>query len=140
LPIGLDVEVCTFNSLERAWQEAREQYQREHVMPYLYEGISFPEQSCSPEPGWYIEQGTSPRGFKVVLLNHKPDYGSLRWTVDTLEDLEFVRRVADRFEGRTNFGWLEVLALLEREPELAGINQGVKHKSAYDVDQRSQDP
>ena len=39
-PIGLDVEACTFAALERAWQEATEPYQREHVMPYLYEGVN----------------------------------------------------------------------------------------------------
>src|SRR5512141_2099228 len=37
-PIGLDVEVCTFAALERAWQEATEPFQREHVMPFIYEG------------------------------------------------------------------------------------------------------
>jgi len=31
-PIGLDVEVCTFAALERAWKEATKPYQREHWM------------------------------------------------------------------------------------------------------------
>ena len=35
-PIGLDTEVCSFAALERAWKEADQKYQREHVMPYLY--------------------------------------------------------------------------------------------------------
>ena len=38
-PIGLDAEVCSFAALERAWQEADQPYHREHVMPFLYEGI-----------------------------------------------------------------------------------------------------
>lgn len=40
-PIGLDTEVCSFRALERAWKEAEQPYQREHVMPYLYEGVKF---------------------------------------------------------------------------------------------------
>ena len=38
-PIGLDVEVCTFEALKQAWQEAKEPQQREHAMPYFYEGV-----------------------------------------------------------------------------------------------------
>ncbi len=36
-PIGLDVEIASFAALERAWNEATEIHDREHVMPYLYE-------------------------------------------------------------------------------------------------------
>jgi len=36
-PIGLDTEVCTFVGLETAWNDAKETFHREHVMPYLYE-------------------------------------------------------------------------------------------------------
>jgi spore coat polysaccharide biosynthesis protein SpsF len=136
IPIGLDVEVCSFESLQRAWKEAHETYHREHVMPYLYEGISFQAFAPTQNLGWYIESETTPRGFRVALLNHFPDYGSLRWTVDTPADLEFVRQVFTRFEHQPSFGWREILALLESEPDLASINADVKHKSAFDIDQR----
>jgi spore coat polysaccharide biosynthesis protein SpsF len=135
LPIGLDIEVCSFASLQRAWKESSQPYQREHVLPYLYEGVSFSESNPSPAQAWYIESGTTPRGFRVALLNHFPDYGSLRWTVDTPADLEFVRQIFTHFEGQSDFGWQEVLALLEQEPGLSSINADVKHKSAFDVDQ-----
>ncbi len=138
LPIGLDVEVCSFESLHRAWKTAQETYQREHVMPYLYEGVSFQASSSSQHQGWYVESGTTPRGFRVALLNHIPDYGSLRWTVDTPADLEFVRQVYNRFEHQPGFGWKEIITMLENEPGLASINADVKHKSAFDVDQRTE--
>src|SRR5690242_14723084 len=38
-PIGLDVEVCTFEALKKAWKEAKEPQHREHAMPYFYEGV-----------------------------------------------------------------------------------------------------
>ena len=106
-PIGLDVEVCTFKALERAWREADQPHQREHVMPYLYE-----------------QEGR----FKVLVVNHEPDYGNLRWTVDTPDDLELIRQIYDRFNGRDDFTFLEVLSLFEREPELSNINSQVRHK------------
>jgi spore coat polysaccharide biosynthesis protein SpsF len=136
LPIGLDVEVCSFVALRSAWQAAHEPYQREHVMPFIYEGVEFSETTPPKVPGWYIQQGTTPRGFTVALLNHAPGYGAERWTVDTPADLEFVRQVFARLEGLAGFTWRDVLALLEKEPELARINAEVQHKSAFDVDEQ----
>ena len=129
-PIGLDVEACTFAGLERAWKEADQPHQREHVMPYFYEGIPAGA-SVTTEPVTHYQ---SPRGFRVVYLNHSHDYGSLRWTVDTPEDLELIRQVYQRFEGRDDFSWLDVLALFEQEPELANINAGVTQKTLTDTE------
>ncbi len=121
-PIGLDTEVCTFTALEYAWENATEKHQREHVMPYLYEGTDLQPSALN------LQTGLSPRGFKIALLNHLPDYGALRWTVDTPEDLEFIREIFARFEN-DNFTWHDILALLEEEPKLAKINADVHHKT-----------
>jgi spore coat polysaccharide biosynthesis protein SpsF (cytidylyltransferase family) len=125
-PIGLDTEVCTFAALEVAWNVAKETFHREHVMPYLYEGVSLVTENRS------LSTGTSQRGFRIAQLHHDPNYGRMRWTVDTPEDLEFMRQVYGRFDGRDDFTWKEVLALVQREPELAAINSTVRHKTLYD--------
>ncbi len=130
-PIGLDTEVCTFAALERAWKEASEPQQREHVMPYFYEGVELLTENPS------LQTGLSPRGFKVALLHHSEDYGAYRWTVDTAEDLEFIRQVYSRFPGRDDFSWLDVLDLMRREPHLMQINAGVRHKTLSDIDVRA---
>ena len=125
-PIGLDTEVCTFAALEKAWNEATETFHREHVMPYLYEGVQLSAVSGG------VSEGISPRGFKIAQLHHEPDYGTYRWTVDTSEDLEFMHQVYDRFRGRDDFMWQNVFELIQREPELAAINSSVRHKTLYD--------
>lgn len=114
-PIGLDTEVVWFAALQRAWREATEKYQREHVMPYFYD-----------------QEGR----FKILVLDSDPDYGSLRWTVDTPQDLELIRRIYARFDNRADFGWKDILALFQREPDLAEINAGVRHKLGKEVDER----
>jgi spore coat polysaccharide biosynthesis protein SpsF len=129
-PIGLDVEVCTFAALQRAWSEGHDPQHREHVMPFLYEGV----QLTPPASG--VAQGISPRGFRVALLHNDTDCGAYRWTVDTLEDLQFMREVYDRFGGEDLFAWRDLLALVHREPALAAINAGVRHKTLRDVDER----
>jgi spore coat polysaccharide biosynthesis protein SpsF len=130
-PIGLDTEVCTFAALERAWQEADEIFHREHVMPYLYEGVELKAVSNQ------LSAGVSQRGFKIAQLHYSKDYGAYRWTVDTPEDLEFMRQVYARFAGRDDFSWTEILDLVHTEPQLMQINSGVKHKTLKEIDGRT---
>ena len=118
-PIGLDVEACTIAALEEAWKNATAKHQREHVMPYLYE---------------------TPNRFKVIQLNYKQDLGKMRWTLDTVEDLQLLEEIYDRFDGRNDFSWMDVLALFEQEPELRNINSGVIHKNIFEVDERMDKP
>ncbi len=135
-PIGLDTEVCTFAALQHAWQQADQPYQREHVMPYLYDQAhsrhftSFEELQQAGE--------ISPEIFKVLVVHYERDLGMQRWTVDTIQDLELLRRISAHFEGRDDFSWQEVLALMESQPRLFEINAGVQHKTVHDVDERSQ--
>jgi spore coat polysaccharide biosynthesis protein SpsF len=114
-PIGLDTEVCSLAALQQAWREATEPHQREHVMPFIYE---------------------HPERFSNLILDHSEDLGDLRWTVDTAQDLEFVRAVYARMAPREDFGWLEVLALVRAAPELAAINAHVAHRTERDFEPR----
>jgi spore coat polysaccharide biosynthesis protein SpsF (cytidylyltransferase family) len=107
-PRGLDVEVFTMAALDRAWRQAREPHQREHVTPYFYE---------------------HPETFKLAFTRNESDYSTCRWTLDTPEDLELLRNIYSRFGNQDNFGWREVIMLMEREPELADLNTHVIQKS-----------
>ena len=115
-PVGLDVEVVTFVALEIAWKQAVKSYEREHVTPFLYDPQNH---------------------FKTIMLDAEQNYGSQRWTVDTAEDLEFIRQVTAILGCRLEFSWREVLKTIEAHPELAEINAGVSHKSYNDVDHRA---
>ncbi len=143
-PIGLDVEVCTFTALERAWKESTETFHREHVMPFLYEGVKFESKvegqtSSDLRPSTFdVITGRSPRGFRIAQLQHTPDYGTLRWTVDTPDDLAFIREMFARLAGKPNFTWYDVLEIVQKNPELAEINAAVRHKTMTEVDERSQ--
>lgn len=107
-PRGLDTEVFTCAALERAWREAREPYQREHVSPYLYQ---------------------HPERFRLASVSGDVDHSHYRWTVDTPGDLELLRTIYSRFDNCDDFHWQDVIALMEREPELAELNSQVLQKS-----------
>ncbi len=114
-PIGLDVEVCTYSALARAWHEAKAQFEREHVLPYLYE---------------------EPNRFRCIVADWPEDLGEYRWTVDTAADLDAMRMVCQKLASRPDFTWLDVLDLYRKTPELAEINAGIYHKDFREVDTR----
>ena len=105
-PRGLDVEVMAFRALEKAWQEDRNAAWREHVTPYIYR---------------------NPERFRILNVASDNDYSQMRWTVDTPEDLAFVRRIYGHF-GNDSFNWNEVLRALETHPDWLEINQHIRQK------------
>jgi len=109
-PRGLDVEVFTMSALARAWREASQPYEREHVTPYLYE---------------------HPDLFRLFSCQAEADYSHHRWTLDTAHDLELVRAIYARFGNQHHFGWWEVLQVLGNEPRLALLNSHVVQKAVH---------
>jgi glutamate-1-semialdehyde 2,1-aminomutase len=102
-PDGLDVEVFTFGSLERARQESQRPAEREHVTPYIRESGR----------------------FRTARVSHSEDLADERWTVDEPEDLEVVKHVFEHFAPRLDFGWREILDLRRQQPELFEANRQV---------------
>jgi glutamate-1-semialdehyde aminotransferase len=109
-PDGLDTEVCSFSALEKAWHEATKISEREHVTPYLRIGkFRTANVECD----------------SISLYQH------YRWTVDELEDLEFIRAVYRAMRGKGNFGMKEVLELLEKNPGLEKMNSDIVSNRGY---------
>jgi len=110
-PHGLDAEVIRFESLKRAWREARLPSEREHVTPYFYQHRNL---------------------FRVGVYRGGRDLSGYRWTVDEPEDLELVRRIYEAlYPVKPGFRMADVLALWEREPGLALINSRFKRNEAF---------
>ncbi len=108
-PDGLDTEVFRFEALEKAWREACLKSEREHVTSYIYK---------------------HPELFRLGSVKHEEDLSSLRWTVDTPQDLEFVRTIYSRFKGN-EFGLNETLQLIREYPELMKLNAGQGRNEGY---------
>ena len=53
-------------------------------------------------------------------MSQKPSFADFRWTVDTQDDLDFVRNVYKKlYPASTNFRQGEILKWLEKYPEYA---------------------
>jgi spore coat polysaccharide biosynthesis protein SpsF len=109
-PRGLDVEVMTFEALKCAWRKDHNPAWREHVTPFIYR---------------------NPDLFEVLGIKNDNDYSYMRWTVDTPEDLAFLRLVYEHFE-HDHFSWHEVISLLDQKPELIDINKFVVQKNPHE--------
>jgi len=109
-PEGLDVEVFSFEALERAWHEACLPSDREHVTPYIWR---------------------HPDRFRLASVKLDRDLSALRWTLDYEADLEFARAVYQRLYRGQVFGMEDVLALLRAEPHLMKINESIQRNAGY---------
>lgn len=88
-PKGLDVEVMSASALRTAASEASDSDEREHVTPFLYR---------------------RPERFRLVALRGPLPCGNERWTVDTSEDLERIRRMVAGLRTHAA-GWQDFLSV-----------------------------
>jgi spore coat polysaccharide biosynthesis protein SpsF len=104
-PDGNDVEVMSWGTIEKAWQEAKKDFEREHTTPYIWE---------------------NPDKFRIANLAWETglDYSmSHRLTIDYPEDYEFIRRVYNElYERNPVFSLEDILGLLQQKPEIYEIN------------------
>jgi glutamate-1-semialdehyde 2,1-aminomutase len=104
-PDGLDIEVMSFKSIERANNETNSDFDREHVTPYIRNSDSFSKSSMQ-----YFE-----------------DLSNQRWSVDEPEDLAVVTNIFEHFSPDIFFDWKQVLELRKSQPELFLENQQIKN-------------
>lgn len=104
-PRGLDVEAFTFDVLEKAWKEAKDEPQREHVTPYI---------------------NSQPELFPQQAVVNEHDYSRHRWTLDTEEDHDLLYKILDARPEPTS--WKNILKLVEVNPEWAKINAAIEQK------------
>jgi len=78
-PEGLDVQVISFRLLEDMWREAKKPYEREHVVPWVWD---------------------HKYDYHIRHERNRRDYSHHRWTVDWASDLAMVSDVVGAFGDR----------------------------------------
>lgn len=98
-PKGLDVEIFQFEALEKSHKDAKDAYDREHVTSYMYK---------------------NPNIFKLQNIEASLQIGfpELRLTVDTKEDIDFVRKIYENlYRDGQIFGAKEVICHINQKNE-----------------------
>ena len=108
-PRGLDTEIFTRQALETIHALSTQPHEREHVTPYLYQ---HPEQ------------------FRILKHVAEQDHSDLRWTLDTEADWQVISAIYDHLyrPQAPPFTLEEMLAVVERHPELKALNAHIKQK------------
>lgn len=107
-PRGLDCEVFSRALLENCMTQDLTASEHEHVTAYIYR---------------------HPEKYKLGSLRHTTDCSQHRWTVDTPEDFELIRRILEAvYPKQPNFGWLDCLQVVEQHPEWDNLNSHVKQR------------
>jgi spore coat polysaccharide biosynthesis protein SpsF len=105
-PDGNDVEVMSIECLERAWEAAEEEFQREHTTPFIWDN---PEMFRIGNVKW--ESGED------LSMTH-------RFTIDYNEDYKFIKAVYEAlYPVNPRFSLEDILRLLKNKPGLLEINK-----------------
>lgn len=107
-PRGLDAEIFSFAALEKAFNEAGKNYEREHVTPYFYQ---------------------NPQIFTIIGYREDEDNSEYRLTLDTEEDLLVITQIYEHlYRGERLIKTEEIISFIEKHPEIKAINEAVKQK------------
>lgn len=108
-PEGLDVEVFSFETLNRAYREANLPSEREHVTPYIWKNREL---------------------FKLHSVEGPTNESHHRWTVDHPVDVVYITKVLEKFGYDYDVKYRDILDMLSQEPEIRKINEKLIEKRA----------
>lgn len=113
---GFEVEIFSFEVLEKIYKNALTKLEREHVTHYIY---------------------THPEMFQIYSYNleNLKNFKNLRLTIDVDKDLELCREVYKilKVNGKgIDFSIFDIYDIIEKNPELMEINKSVIHKSIHE--------
>ena len=107
LPVGMAIEIFSYDALNIAYENATDSQCLEHVTPYLYR---------------------NPQLFRVRRVPCAgQDQSQLRWTMDTEEDKKLILDIYEHlYQDGEYFSYLDILKAYEKHPEWININREVE--------------
>ena len=109
-PDGLDVEIFTSQILREAAEGARDNYDREHVTPFIRRAA----------------------GKKIVEVAPALDLSHLRLTIDEPEDFTVLESIFGEF-GNNEFSFSDIASLAETKPALFISNEHLPRNAGSDM-------
>ena len=116
-PRGLDTELITTEALEWLDDHATDSVEREHVTLGLYRRAG---------------------RFSVLSLRQNADFSCKRWTIDTREDYELMRRIVrEGCRAALELSQGSVLRFLALNPEWERLNQAITQEVVQEIPPRT---
>ena len=108
IPVGLDVEVFSFKLLKFMYENAEEDFEKEHVTPYVYL--------------------SKKNNYKLGSCEEYPDNSKYRLTLDEYDDYKAIKEVYKKFDNKVDFSYDELISLLKNNQYIFDINKSVCQK------------
>jgi len=105
-PVGMDFEIISYELLAEAQKSAVHDHEREHVMPYFYQG------RCD---------------CRILHVTQEADHSSERLTLDTQDDYELLQTLIEQHNA-PSLNHAGLSNLLITHPEFLDINANVQQK------------
>ena len=107
-PRGYDIEIFTFSALEKSYINAKKEYEREHVTPYIYDKTN---------------------NFLKLSFENKDDYSEYRVTLDTIEDFIVIKNIFENLYYKNPYFKLnDVVQYLNDNLHIVDINKHIEQK------------
>jgi len=108
-PWGMDVEIFSFNALEKSQKDSQDPLDKEHVTSYIRQHGDV---------------------FRKENIFYVPNFSFLRLTLDYPEDLSVITRIFQELYPRNkNFNLGDILNLYGRKPEIFSANIHIKRNN-----------
>jgi len=102
-PDGMDVEIISFKTLERLFNEVKDPLYREWITITIMK---------------------NPEKFKIFNMTQNTDMSNFRLTVDYSEDFELIKKIINSMHEEGNIFYLsDIIKFLKENPELILINK-----------------
>jgi len=108
VPVGLDVEVFSFKLLKFMHENAEEDFEKEHVTPYIYLSNN--------------------NNYKLGSCVEYADNSEYRLTLDEYDDYKAIKEVYKKFDNKIDFSYKELINLLKNNQYIFDINSTVCQK------------
>jgi spore coat polysaccharide biosynthesis protein SpsF len=112
-PDGMDVEVFKYSALEKAWNEATLDSEKEHVTPYIHKNSSFNNKDL----------------FTSYNFANNVNYENVRLTVDEQKDFDVVSGLILKLG--TNEGWKTYADYYLQDNIIKNLNSDIERNEGY---------
>lgn len=113
-PDGQDVEVFSFQSLKKAWEEATLLSEREHVTPFIKNNSTFNNKTL----------------FKAENIHsNNSDFEKVRMTVDELDDFKVICKLVDKLGLDSN--WEAYTDMYLKDASINSFNKDIIRNEGY---------
>lgn len=109
-PDGMDVEVFSFDALEKTWKNAKLKSEREHVTPFIRNNKKL---------------------FKIKNFENEKDLSEYRITLDEKEDLIVIEEILNKLDNKKTYNLSDIINVLESNKKILEKNKKYERNEGY---------